>query len=124
VTGTPRAPRSPARGAAPESGPLRMRTHTSVSRGRGGAKPVTLSDLQDEATARAAKLQAQVDELMAQGRHKAAYNKSVAALQASLAREARRRPLDTIALYQYFTEQNVRLIREMPGYRAEEGDPQ
>lgn len=120
MTGARNTPRSPAGRGGPESGPLRTRTHASLSRPGGGAPPVTVRDFQDEATAKAGELQAQVDKLQAARDYKSAFNRSLAALQASLAREARRRPADVTALYRYFTEQNVRLVREMPGYSAEE----
>jgi hypothetical protein len=72
------------------------------------------------AAAKAAQVQVQVSGLAAAGDHKGAFNASVQALRAALAREARRRPADAVALYQYFTERNIRLVREMPGYQAEE----
>jgi hypothetical protein len=87
------------------------------------AKPVTLRDAPDEATARADKFQRLVGELQARGDYRGAFNKSTAAVQAALAREARRRPADAVALYRYFTERNIRLAREMPSYVAEEEKP-
>jgi len=124
VTGIRRAPRSPAGAGRPESGPLRAPAGPSLSQGRGGANPVTHGNhALRAAQARIARLEVQVAELTAAGDYRGAFNASVAGLRAALAREARRRPADTAALYQYFTQQNVHLAREMPDYLAQEGNP-
>jgi hypothetical protein len=122
VTGTPRGPHSPASGRAPESSPLRGPAGPSLPRRRGVASPITQRDYLAEAAAKAGELQAEVDKRVTAGDHKGAFNESIHALRAALAREARRRPADAIALYQYFTQQSIRLVRELPGLMAAEGD--
>jgi hypothetical protein len=88
------------------------------------ASPVTLRDHLAEAAAKADELQVKVGELAAAGDHKGAFNESLHALRAALALEARRRPADAIALYQYFTQQSLSLVRELPGLMAAEGEQQ
>jgi len=123
VTGARRTPRSPAGREGTVSGPQRADTRARLSRAGGGVGPDTLRIFLEEATGRADQLQAEVDRLLAAGDCKGAFNASDDALRASLARESRRRPGEAGALYRFFTERNVRLVREMPGYSAEEGGP-
>jgi hypothetical protein len=86
---------------------------------------VTLRDHLEEAAGKAGEAQALVNEFVAAGDRRSAFNASMQGFRAALAREARRRPADAADLYAYFTERHIRLIREMPGYVAveEEGSP-
>jgi hypothetical protein len=128
VTGTRRDPRSPASSGRAANGPQRARTRgpagPTLPQPGGVASPVTLGHHLEAAAAKAARLQVQVSELAVAGDHKGAFNTSIQGLRAALAGEARRRPADAIALYSYFAEQFVRLVRDIPGYRAEDGEPQ
>jgi hypothetical protein len=122
VTEIRRTLHSPALAGGADFGPLRARTRARPSLGRGAGEGATLRILLEEASTRADRLQEEIGELLAAGDYRAAFNVSIEALRASLAREARRRPGEANAIYRCFAEQSIRLVRELPGLVAVEGE--